>query len=141
MGFQSNYLSRRFSKSAKAMAEARTRDAAGVVHCAACGVALPTKAERRYDHRIAYAISAWSGPRNCDVLCVADHDRKTREADVPVIAKVKRLRRRTRSRHPLPCSRASGLTKPLFGPPRPRQSLGEKLAAMRLARSFDGGAS
>ena len=44
-----------------------------------------------YDHRIPEAISHDNSLANCQVLCRAHHDEKTATADVPTIAKVKRI--------------------------------------------------
>lgn len=44
-----------------------------------------------YDHIIPWAISEDSSFGNCQVLCKAHHLLKTTKADVPTIAKVKRV--------------------------------------------------
>lgn len=44
-----------------------------------------------YDHIIPEAISHDNSLANCQVLCRDHHDAKTRKADVPTIAKVKRV--------------------------------------------------
>ena len=45
-----------------------------------------------YDHRIPDAMGGEPTLGNCDVLCTACHSIKTTRADVPAIAKVKRIR-------------------------------------------------
>lgn len=44
-----------------------------------------------YDHIIPEAISHDNSRSNCQVLCRDHHDAKTHKADVPTIAKVKRI--------------------------------------------------
>jgi 5-methylcytosine-specific restriction protein A len=47
-----------------------------------------------YDHRIPDAMGGEATLDNCQVLCRSHHDAKTRKADVPAIAKVKRIERK-----------------------------------------------
>ena len=47
-----------------------------------------------FDHRIPEAISHDNSLGNCQVLCRAHHDAKTAKADVPTIARVKRIQAR-----------------------------------------------
>jgi 5-methylcytosine-specific restriction protein A len=48
----------------------------------------------QYDHVIPDGLGGLPTLDNCEVLCSACHDPKTREKDVPAIAKSKRIRRR-----------------------------------------------
>ena len=47
-----------------------------------------------YDHRIPDGLGGEPTLENCQVLCRSHHDIKTRKADVPAIAKSKRIRMR-----------------------------------------------
>ncbi len=62
-------------------------------HCEGCGLPL-TVGKINYDHRIPDAMGGKPTLENCDVLCLPCHGLKTRHADIPAIAKVKRLRLR-----------------------------------------------
>ena len=61
--------------------------------CEYCGVRLSV-GKTHYDHRIPDAMGGEPTLGNCDVLCVACHSAKTRLADVPTIAKAKRIKAR-----------------------------------------------
>lgn len=60
-------------------------------HCEKCTAYLMT-GRFHYDHVIPDALSGEPTLENCEVLCTACHGEKTRKADVPTIAKVKRIR-------------------------------------------------
>jgi 5-methylcytosine-specific restriction enzyme A len=67
----------------------------------------------QYDHRSPAAISSDRSLFNCQVLCTNCHDKKTREIDVPAIAKSNRIRARhlalgKAKGRPLPGTKASG---------------------------------
>lgn len=55
-----------------------------------CGGRL-TVGKFHYDHRIPDAMGGEPILENCEVLCVGCHSKKTRQGDIPTIAKVKRL--------------------------------------------------
>lgn len=64
-------------------------DARGM--CDVCGKKL-FPGDIFYDHIIPEAISKDNSLGNCNVLCRAHHDEKTRKVDVPTIAKTTRVR-------------------------------------------------
>lgn len=108
-------LRRRFPDKVKADAFLR---AAG--KCEKCTARLyPGKFA--YDHVIPDAMGGDPVLSNCEVLCTACHGVKTRTADVPAIAKVKRVRRKL----------AMGIRTPSSRP-----MLGTK--ASKWKRKFDG---
>jgi HNH endonuclease len=139
LGYQSNYAARRFSSGAVALAAARQTGRDNILRCAnpKCGAPLTSETQRE-DHIIPWWIKGHSGPSNCQLLCAPCHDAKTASIDVPVIAKLKRLRRRKAARHPMPCGRSSRWSKPIgaFGPVR-RTSVAEKIAATLARRRFE----
>jgi hypothetical protein len=127
VGYQANYQSRTFSRGTKALALARRKDVAGNAWCT-CGTQL-TRANTEYDHIIPWAIKPHSGPSNCQAMCSDCHAEKF-PGDIKVIAKAKRLARRRKFRHPMPCGRDSRWSKPIgaFRPVR-RTSQAQKLNA------------
>jgi hypothetical protein len=156
MGYQSDYSARNFSVGAIALIKARQSGADGIVRCAnpKCAAPLIHRApgpdgkivetilqDSIADHIVPWWIKRHSGPNNGQLLCVPCERVKTGGQDVPVIAKIKRLRHRTRSRHPLPCGVDSAWSKPV-GAWRPvrRTTQVEKLRATLAARPFGGGA-
>ncbi len=63
--------------------------------CEGEGCGLPLKGKRiEYDHRIPCALGGGNTLENCVVLCKPCHDGKTFGRDIPVIAKVARIRKR-----------------------------------------------
>lgn len=87
-------------------------------HCQECGRKI-TKGVQ-YDHRIPAAIGGPPTVENCDVLCTPCHSLKTTTADVPAIAKTKRIiakaaKAERRKGRPLPGTKASGLRKRMDG--------------------------
>lgn len=93
-------------------------------HCEKCTAKLfPGKFH--FDHRIPCGIGGEATLENCQVLCVACHDVKTRKEDVPLIAKAKRIRAKhigaqTKSSRPMPCGRKSRWKKTMSGEVVPR---------------------
>lgn len=143
MGYQANYHGRNFAKGTKALAWYRATDD-GVTRCTCCTKPV-TRATCEYDHIVAWEISRYSGPSNCQVLCSdgpnSCHAIKTGTRDVPAIAKNNRIRarhagKRRKPRHPFPCGRDSSRSKPIHGVPVPRQSESEKLAAVLARRAI-----
>lgn len=73
-----------------------------------------------YDHRIPDAMGGEPTLANCQVLCRSCHSVKTTKADVPAIAKAKRLEDKRlgiklRKSRPMPGSRASGIKRKFDG--------------------------
>lgn len=60
--------------------------------CVSCGCKLIGGRSPEYDHRIPCALGGDNSVENCDVLCRPCHRAKTSGADVPTIAKAKRVR-------------------------------------------------
>lgn len=88
-------------------------------HCEACGGRLQV-GRFHYDHRVPDALGGLPVLDNCRVLCRVCHDVKTRQGDVPQIAKMKRQRARhigakAPSRNPMPFGRSSKLKRKLDG--------------------------
>lgn len=81
---------REFSKAVKREAFARAN---GVCEGNDCGAKL-TIGKYHYDHRIPDALGGEPELWNCEVLCVPCHSAKTTKADVPAIAKTKRIQDR-----------------------------------------------
>lgn len=102
-----------------------------------CGAPL-TSGHINYDHRDPWEFSRDSSLGNCQVLCDPCDDRKTYKQDIPAIRKSDRIRDKHvgafRRRGRLPCGRDSRLSKPIFGPPKPRLTLAQKLAQTRIGR-------
>ena len=90
------------------------------------GCTAPLLAGRfHYDHDLPDWLGGEPTLANCRVLCVACHSTKTREHDVPRIAKTKRVRDRhigakAASRNPIPGSRASKWKRKMNGEVVPR---------------------
>lgn len=86
--------------------------------CEACGLKLQT-GRIHYDHIIADALGGEPTLENCACICTACHAVKTRTQDVPTIAKSNRIRDAhrgiTRTKRPMPGSRASGWKRKLNG--------------------------
>lgn len=61
--------------------------------CESCGMRLKVGAVH-YDHIIACDLGGDNSLSNCMVLCVPCHKEKTRKADMPAIAKGRRIRDR-----------------------------------------------
>lgn len=92
--------------------------------CEACARKL-FPGDIHYDHRIPDAIGGEPTLENCDVLCRACHGAKTSKADMPTIAKAKRVYARhigakAPSRNPMPCGRNSKFKKTMDGRVVPR---------------------
>lgn len=71
-----------------------------------------------YDHRIPDGLGGEPTLENCQVLCRSHHDEKTRKADVPAIAKSKRIQRREmgiKKRSTFACAKTSKWKKKLDG--------------------------
>jgi hypothetical protein len=138
MGYQSNYGARRFSSGAIALARARQTGPDNIARCAMCSAPL-TSGNTAADHIVAYWIKPHSGPHNCQLLCsVPCHAGKTAGQDVPVICHIKRVIRRPKAKHPMPCGRDSRWSRPVGAfRPVPRQSQAERLAATLSRRRFD----
>ena len=58
--------------------------------CESCTVRL-RPGHIHYDHDICWELSRNSSLENCRVLCVACHETKTAERDIPTIARVRRM--------------------------------------------------
>ena len=99
-------MRREFSKSVKLSAWERCGG-----FCERCTAKLyPGKFD--YDHRIPDALGGEPSLDNCVVLCRACHSAKTTKADIPAIARAKRIYAKhigakAPSRNPMPGSRAS----------------------------------
>ena len=81
-------MRREFSKQVKLAAWQRCRG-----YCENCTAKLFV-GKFEYDHRSPAAISEDNSLFNAQVFCTACHDKKTREHDVPAIAKSNRVRAR-----------------------------------------------
>jgi len=102
--------------SAKVKAEAHLR-AKGCCELCRSGVKLMV-GDIHYDHRIPDGLGGEPVLQNCQLLCRSHHDHKTRSADVPAIAKSKRIRRREQGIKPrsqFACSRQSPWRKKVNG--------------------------
>jgi 5-methylcytosine-specific restriction protein A len=79
--------------------------------CLRCGWALTPGTRWEVDHVIPLALGGRDASDNMQVLCSPCHGGKTRECDVPVIAKTARIRARhfgaRTSRRPMPGGRHS----------------------------------
>jgi hypothetical protein len=145
MGYQSNYASRNFSTGTIALIKARQSDADGIVRCAnpKCAAALIRRAPDAdgemvetilqlfiADHIVPWWVKRHSGPSNGQLLCDPCNKAKTGGEDIPAISRIKRIIRKRRARHPMPCGRDSKWSKPVgsFFPVR-RTSQADKLAA------------
>lgn len=88
-------------------------------HCENCGVKIVAGNGPNYDHRIADGLGGEPTLTNCDVLCRNCHGAKTATADVPAIAKAKRLEKLAagveKRGRPLPGSKKSGWRKRMDG--------------------------
>jgi hypothetical protein len=82
-----------FTKDTKLEAWQRAHDAEGVPRCEKCTARL-MPGKFHYDHINPDAFSHDGSLGNCQVLCVACHDKKTGGRDVPAIAKSNRVRLR-----------------------------------------------
>lgn len=108
-------MRREFPKSVKLAAWDRANG-----HCEECGVKIRAGLGPHYDHVIPDAVGGEPVLENCAVLCRTCHGVKTARADIPAIAKTKRVRdkslgvRDKRSR-PMPGTRASGMRKRMDG--------------------------
>lgn len=93
-------------------------------HCEGCGARLVV-GKFQYDHIIADALGGEPTLDNCQVLCSACHDPKSR-TDTTKAAKVKRTTRklvagiRKHTSRPIMGSVRSGWRKPFNGPPERR---------------------
>ena len=76
-----------FSRKTKAEAFARANG-----KCEGCGVKIRPGNGPEYDHRIPDAVGGGNSLSNCVVLCFNCHGAKTQKADVPEIARTKRIR-------------------------------------------------
>jgi len=77
-------MRREFTNYVKAQAALRANG-----RCEQCTARLMTGGYH-YDHRVPDAMGGDASEDNCQVLCKACHDLKTRKTDVPQIAKAKR---------------------------------------------------
>ena len=93
-------------------------------HCEGCGARL-LPGRFHYDHTIPDALGGEPTLENCAVLCRSCHDPKTRERDVPQIAKAKRVQRKHvgahRPKSTLPGSKSSRWKKRIDGTVVPRE--------------------
>jgi len=82
--------------------------------CECCGVSLSLQAIR-FDHIIPWEISHDSTANNCQILCVPCHSKKTRNNDIPCIAKTRHIADRHRglksAKRPFPAGRNSRQSK------------------------------
>lgn len=62
--------------------------------CEMCGKQFKTGEAREYDHRNADYFSQDNSLENCVIACVQCHRQKTSTADIPAIAKSRRIRAR-----------------------------------------------
>ena len=80
-------------------------------HCEQCGIDLRCRPVH-FDHEIAADLGGPATLENCRLTCVPCHRDKTREHDMPLIAKGRRIRERNmgikRTSHPMPGTKASG---------------------------------
>lgn len=87
--------------------------------CQRCGWALTPGTRWEVDHVIPLALGGRDATDNMQVLCSPCHGGKTRERDVPAIAKTARIRARhlgaRTSRRPLPGGRHSKWKKTVDG--------------------------
>lgn len=60
-------------------------------HCAVCTAKIRPGNGPHYDHVVPDALGGDATVENCQVLCRTCHDLKTRQDDVPRIAKAKRV--------------------------------------------------
>jgi 5-methylcytosine-specific restriction endonuclease McrA len=106
-------MRREFSKAVKRLAAFRSKG-----HCEQCKIKLRV-GEFHYDHIIPDWMGGEPTIENCEVLCIKCHRRKTREKDVPAIAKSKRIIDKNRgiktSPRKLPCGRNSPFKKKITG--------------------------
>lgn len=121
-------MRREFSKAVRAAAMKRCTDDKGIPRCEECHLALKAGGFA-FDHDRADGLLGEPTLANCRVLCTACHSTKTREHDVPAIARAKRLEAshlaiNTPSRNPL---RSRGFSP---APKRIRRTAAE-LARMR----------
>lgn len=101
-----------FSAKTKAQAFTRAKD-----RCEGCGAATKFKPVH-YDHDLACELGGDNSLENCKVLCVPCHKTKTRDRDMPLIAKSRRIRQREmgiRKRSKFPGSRDSKFKKKISG--------------------------
>jgi 5-methylcytosine-specific restriction protein A len=87
--------------------------------CQRCGWALTPGIRWEVDHVVPLALGGRDATDNMQVLCSPCHSGKTRERDVPAIAKTARIRARhlgaRTSRRPLPGGRHSKWKKTVDG--------------------------
>jgi hypothetical protein len=106
-------MRREFSKSVRVAAWERSNG-----QCEACTRKL-FPGDIHYDHRIPDALGGEPTLENCDVLCRSCHGLKTTKADVPTIAKAKRIYAKhigaDKGRSKFACSRDSKFRKKLNG--------------------------
>lgn len=93
--------------------------------CEGCGQTIRPGNGPEYDHIVPDALGGDAGLSNCRVLCRNCHGAKTARQDVPAIARTKRLHRKqigavTKTRNPLPGSKASRLKRKVGGGVEPR---------------------
>ena len=80
--------------------------------CASCSQKVDTGKAWDIDHVIPLALGGTNEPKNLQILCKPCHRSKTTKADIPAIAKTKRLKARhlgarSPSTRPIPGSRRS----------------------------------
>ncbi len=108
-------------------------------HCEKCTAKLfPGKFH--FDHRIPCGIGGEATLENCQVLCLACHDVKTRKEDIPLIAKAKRvwadhIGAKAPSKRPMACGKNSPWRKRMDGSVVPRDLNRTVLRAYRPLRS------
>lgn len=88
--------------------------------CEECGVTIRPGNGPEYDHIVPDAIGGGNAIGNCRVLCKGCHAVKTAKADIPTIAKVKRVRAKhinakPPSRRPLPGGKGGRLKRKING--------------------------
>lgn len=128
-------MARSFSKQVKRDLWARCLDASGVPLCESCTAPL-RPGHFVYDHMVRYELSHDSTFENGWIICDTCDDLKTYVVDLPAAAKSKRVRdlhigASPPPRHPMPCGRKSKRSKSMSGRIVTRQTLSQKMAAMR----------
>jgi len=97
-----------------------------VMYCATCDVQIDVGLSLwELDHRVPHALGGSDETENLQVLCLHCHRRKTFTKDIPIIAKVTRVREKhqgvKRSSKPMPFGRRSHLKKTIDGRIVPRE--------------------
>ena len=87
--------------------------------CASCTLPIPPGKGWDIDHIIPLALGGSDTTDNMQILCRPCHGAKTTKQDVPIIAKIERIRARHtgahRTKRPMPCGRRSLFKKKISG--------------------------